>query len=266
MRLKKIILENFKQYYGQQFISFSGADESDEQNVTVVYGENGRGKTTLYRSLMFGFYGDRALEQDEYEDNEDSIIYLANLKALDEAAEEDKAIHVGVTIEFSHNGEQYEIYRYFSAIKDENGEIHEDMPAVKLSIIKTDGNTEYYDETKSAEITEIINSILDERVKNYFLFDGERIESLTKASKKQKENIRMGIKNLLKIDNLFLLKQALEENRKEINQELAKISTGEMKKNLRDLEEIEKIITDIHEKIKNQEKELQIAEKQKKDI
>ncbi|MET3699836.1 DNA sulfur modification protein DndD [Bacillus oleivorans] len=266
MRLKKIVMENFKQYYGMQSITFSGANEGDERNVTVVYGENGRGKTTLYRSMLFGFYGDRFLEQDEHEDNKDSVIYLANLKALDDAAEEGKGIHVGVTIEFSHNGEQYEINRYFKAIKDQKGDIHEDIPSVKLRIIKEDGNTEYLDETKSEEISEIINSILDERVKNYFLFDGERIESLTKASKKQKENIRMGIKNLLKIDNLFLLKQALEENRKEINQELKKISTGDMLKNLQQLEETDQTIAELQEKINNQVKELQFAENQKADI
>jgi DNA sulfur modification protein DndD len=266
MRLKKIVMQNFKQYYGEQSIVFSGASEGDKSNVTVVYGENGRGKTTLYRSMLFGFYGDRFLEQDEYEDNKDSIIYLANLKAIDDAAEEGKGIHVGVTIEFTHNGELYQISRYFNAIKDQRGDIHEDSPSVKLTIIKNEGNTEHLDETKSEEIRDIINSILDERVKNYFLFDGERIEALTKASKKQKENIRMGIKNLLKIDNLFLLKQALEENRKDLNSDLKKISTGDMLRNLQQLEEADVKISDIQEKIRNLLKDLQYAEKQKADI
>ena len=266
MRLKKITMKNFKQYYGEQSISFSGSSDGDKANVTVVYGENGRGKTTLYRSMLFGFYGDRYLEQDEYEDNKDSIIYLANLKAIDEAAIDGKGIQVGVTIEFTHNGEQYEISRFFNASKDENGEIYEDSPTVKLSIIKNDGNTDYLDESRADEIREIINSILDERVKNYFLFDGERIESLTKASKKQKENIRTGIKNLLKIDNLYLLKQALEENKKDLNSELKKISTGEMLKNLQEIEETDEKLAGIQSKIDNLVKELNIAESQKADI
>jgi DNA sulfur modification protein DndD len=266
LRLKKIVTNNFKQYYGEQYITFSGATEGEENNVTVVYGENGRGKTTLYRSMLFGFYGDRFLEQDDYEDNKESVIYLANLKALDEAAEEGKGIHVGVTIEFTHNNDLYKINRYFNALKDTNGNIHEDMPSVKLTIIKAEGNTELLDEAKSDEIREIMNSILDERVKNYFLFDGERIEALTKASKKQKENIRMGIKNLLKIDNLFLLKQALEENRRDLNRELKKISTGDMLKNLQDLEKAEEAIVGIQDNIQSLTKDLQYAEKQKGEI
>ncbi|MFS0671728.1 AAA family ATPase [Ornithinibacillus sp. 179-J 7C1 HS] len=263
MRLVKITMKNFKQYYGEQSISFSGSEDDESQNVTVVYGENGRGKTTLYRSMLFGFYGDRYLEQDEYEDNKDSIIYLANLRAIDEAAVQNSGIEVGVTIEFTHNDEKYEISRYFNAIKDEKGEIHEDLPSVKFTIIKNNGNTEYLDDTKLDEIREIINSILDERVKNYFLFDGERIESLTKASKKQKENIRIGIKNLLKIDNLFLLKQALEENKKDLNSELKKISTGEMHRNLQQLEEVSERISDIQSLIEIKERDLEIAENQK---
>src|SRR5699024_316322 len=163
MRLRKMVMKNFKQYYGEQSIKFSGAEKGEDANVTVVYGENGLGKTTLYRSMLFGFYGDRYLEQDEYEDNKDSIIYLANLKAIDEAATQGKGIQVGVTIDFMHNDEQYKISRYFSAIKDENGKIHEDLPSVKLTIIKENGNTDYYDESKSDEIREIINSILDRK-------------------------------------------------------------------------------------------------------
>ncbi len=259
-------MENFKQYYGEQSILFAGANEEDYSNVTVVFGENGRGKTTLYRSMLFGFYGDRYLEQDEYEDNKDSIIYLANLKAVDEAAKHRKGIQVGVTIEFYHNNESYEINRCFKAIKDQNGEIHEDLPSVKLTIIKKDGNTEYLDEYKIDEIREIINSILDERVKNYFLFDGERIESLTKASKKQKDNIRNGIKNLLKIDNLFLLKQALEENKKDLNSELKKISTGEMLKNLQEIEEVDGKLANIQSTIDSKQNDLNYAESQKADI
>src|SRR5699024_11743291 len=127
--------------------------------------------------------------------------------------------------------------RYFSTITNDNKKIHEYHPSVKLTNIKENDNTDYYDESKSDEIREIINSILDERVKNYFLFDGERIESLTKASKKQKENIQTGIKNLLKIDNLFLLNQALEQHKKDLNSELKKISTGEMLSNIQKDEE-----------------------------
>jgi len=267
MRLERIILNNFKQYYGEQMIEFSGSSSNDQSNVTVVYGENGRGKTTLYRSLLFGFYGDRLLEQDEYENNKESIMYLANLKALDEASTENQGIDVGVTIEFNHMNEVYRVNRYFKAIKKmDTGEIYEDLPSVELTIIEKDGNTKYFDEANSEEIENIINSILDNRVKNYFLFDGERIEDLTKASNKQKENIRRGIKNLLKIDNLFLLKQALEENKKEINIDLKKISSGELKLNILKIEENESKIAEIKNEIKNKTKELTFAENQKEDI
>src|SRR5699024_5503351 len=183
-----------------------------------------------------------------------------------EAATQGKGIQVGVTIDFMHNDEQNKISRYFSAIKDENGKIHQDFPYVKLTNNKENSNTDYCDESKSDEIHEISNSILDEQVKNYFLLDGERIESLTKASKKQKENIQTGIKNLLKIDNLFLLNQALEQHKKDLNSELKKISTGEMLSNIQKVEEKDERLAEIQLKIDTLIENLNIAENQKADI
>ncbi|WP_079476242.1 AAA family ATPase [Marinococcus halophilus] len=266
MRLHQISMTNFKQYYGKQSIEFAGSDEKDFENVTVIFGENGRGKTTLYRSILFGFYGDLSLEQDDYENNKNSTIYLANTKALEEASRENKGIEVKVNISFFHEHEYYELERYFQAIKDKNGFIYEDSPSVKLTIIKKNGNANNLNENEEEDIKEIINNILDERVKNYFLFDGERIESLTKASKKQRENIQLGIKNLLKIDDLFLLKEAFEENKKTVTKDLKKISTGDMLKNIKDRENIAMRIDEAKENKQQLQEEIATASKEKEDV
>ncbi|MGY3716245.1 AAA family ATPase [Sutcliffiella cohnii] len=264
MRLKEITMQNFKQYYGKQSIVLAGQNEGDDTNVTVVYGDNGRGKTTLYRSLLFGFYGDKELEQDEQEGNKESIIYLANLKALDEAYDRGEGIEVNVNIQFTHNNEDFELIRGFSAIKDDSGRIFEDLPTVRLIRTYEKGNTESIDNPD--EIEDIINSILDERVKNYFLFDGERIETLTRATKKQRENIQKGIKNLLQIDNLYLLRDALEKNRKNLLAELKKISTGEMLKNLEDIKRVDNDIALALERKSYLDKELEIGEQERDEI
>ena len=62
MKLHRIELNNFRQFKGTQTIEFSS---SSTKNVSVVYGENGRGKTGIFRALMFCLYGDRSLSQDE---------------------------------------------------------------------------------------------------------------------------------------------------------------------------------------------------------
>ena len=52
MVIKRIILENFRQFVGRQEIVFESA-EFPEKNVVVVYGQNGRGKTGLFRAVLF---------------------------------------------------------------------------------------------------------------------------------------------------------------------------------------------------------------------
>jgi len=73
MKLHKIELDNFRQFKGENTIKFA---DSSEKNVTVIYGENGRGKTGLFRSLIFCLYGDRTLPQDEGGKEENSLMVV----------------------------------------------------------------------------------------------------------------------------------------------------------------------------------------------
>lgn len=54
MILERLVLENFRQFKGRQEIVFS---DLRERNVTVVHAENGFGKTTLLKALLWGLYG-----------------------------------------------------------------------------------------------------------------------------------------------------------------------------------------------------------------
>lgn len=57
MIIESLTLENFRQFRGKHTLRFSHG----KKNVTVVLGENGRGKTGLFRALMFCLFGDRHL-------------------------------------------------------------------------------------------------------------------------------------------------------------------------------------------------------------
>jgi DNA sulfur modification protein DndD len=54
MILERLILENFRQFKGRQELVFS---DLRERNVTIVHAENGFGKTTLLKALLWAFYG-----------------------------------------------------------------------------------------------------------------------------------------------------------------------------------------------------------------
>jgi DNA sulfur modification protein DndD len=54
MILERLVLNNFRQFKGRQEIVFS---DIRRRNVTIVHAENGFGKTTLLKALLWGFYG-----------------------------------------------------------------------------------------------------------------------------------------------------------------------------------------------------------------
>ena len=111
MILRKLILENFRQFKGLQEIVF----ERDLPNITIIYGENGRGKTGLFRALLFGLFDDRKLSQDDNINSRD--ITLVNKQALNE--NEGIPVSASVTVVMESMGIQYVIKRCIKGIKRE---------------------------------------------------------------------------------------------------------------------------------------------------
>ncbi|ADL12190.1 AAA family ATPase [Acetohalobium arabaticum] len=270
MKIKDIELCNFKQYYGKQNIEFAGYDTDSSENVTVVYGENGRGKTSLYRALMFALYGDKFLDQDKNlqgSRNKDlnPDLYIVNINALKEDFEaENDGVEAYVKVNFINDNIEYSLYRSMFGIQNSQDEIFEEDGKVKLTVKNEDGNTKVIEDKEKIE--QKVNSILDGRVKSYFLFDGERIERLTKATKEQKEEVAGGIKNLLKIDELNCSIDALEKLKKKIRKELKKISTGDYRKSIEKLDKLDNKKETLEKDLDSLSEELKYARKQEKDI
>src|SRR5699024_12265135 len=109
MLIKSMKLKNFRQFYRNSEFKFG----TNEQNVTLIIGANGNGKTGIFRALMFVLYGDKSLKQDENIKN----INLVNTAKL----EENKYSPVEATVEmhFEFNEQEYVIRRSIISIKDE---------------------------------------------------------------------------------------------------------------------------------------------------
>lgn len=214
MKIKKIVLNNFRQFKGTQEIIFS---DNNSSGVTVIFGENGRGKTGIFRAMSFCLFGAIKLPQDD--NVSETEITLVNLQVLDECIGTPVSAYVKVL--FSHNACNYEMRRSINAIKTDD-EITEENGELSLLVTKEDGNSEVIDKN----IDEVINSILDKRLKDYFFLDGEKIEHLTRASAEQKREISIGIKNLLNINALEIAISSLsritrhfEETAKDVSSE-----------------------------------------------
>ncbi len=221
MILKEIKFKNFRQFKDEQNIKF--AYSSGKKNVTVIFGQNGRGKTAVFRAIMFCLYGDRKLSQDG--ETAEKEIHLVNTAALENSKGSNEPVETYVQLDFEHRGIKYSIKRTLLGIIEGNRVIEE---LGEITLYQTDekGNTRPIRDPK--DINEVVNKILDQRVREYFLFDGEKIERLTRASQDQKREISKGIRNLLNIDSLQKSIGAIKKVRKKLDTELANNSSGEL--------------------------------------
>ena len=271
MILKRITLNNFRQFYGTQTIDFS---YDSNNNITVIKGENGCGKTGIYRAMIFCLYGEKSLSNEKKSQNsgDSEKVHLINFNYLDE--NKDKVVTASVKLEMNNGRKNYIITRSIdgkkNSINDEIAE-NEDLD-VEMQIIDEAGN---YDPTiirDKNEVKKIVNDILDSGLKDFFFFDGEQIESLSKTDKDMREAIKNGITKLLQIDDLDraikIVDSAVREQQKTIKNnnptsELSQIIDekesiqAKINEKQAELDEIGQKLSDANENISNYEEKLQ---------
>lgn len=240
MILHKMIVENFRQFRGRQEVEFL-APFLPHHNVTVVFGENGRGKTGLFRAIMFCLFGERRLSQDGDVPREE--LQLVNVSVLE--ANAGQPVRTSVELEFTHKGQSYRLRRAILGMQD-GKRIIEEEDEKRLFVITSDGNTKTIPTT---EIDVVIDNILDRRVKDYFLFDGEKIERLTRASIEQRREISAGIRNLLNVDALETAIRAVGRVSKELERELSNSSHEELSRLLKRLSDNEEEQTQLCKRV-----------------
>jgi DNA sulfur modification protein DndD len=253
MKLHKIEIINFRQFKGHQEIEFA---IGTPKNVTVVYGENGRGKTGIFRALMFCLYGDRSLSQDELTGEERK----EGLKLINEVALKENMgsqVESKVTIYFSHKQKQFRITRKISGLMKNDGSIIQNLSdQVELQQTDVNGNTLPVDNDPD-KVKSQIQEILHSRLRDYFLFDGERIERLTRNTKERRDEVRQGIRALLDLDAVELAQKGLRKLISQIEKEIRYKSTGE-------LQRVTALIDDLNTKIENLESEREYDEQESK--
>ncbi len=254
-------INNFRQFHGTQQIEFASEVRNNGKNVTVVFGENGRGKTSLFRAIVFALYGERRLSQDE--DVEQKELYLINSAAMEQSKKANKPVEAFVRLVFMHKDEKYEIKRVMIGILDGTDRI-EQIDSVALAHTNLEGNTLNYRDPE--EIQRIINSILDRNLKEYFFFDGEKIQRLTLASIEQRREVAKGIKNLLKLETIEKAIKALLKLKKELNTELGKRATGEYAKIISQIIQLDEMRAALKKKMEELEVEGISLNKEKKKI
>ncbi len=250
MKLISIELNNFRQYYGENHKIEFGHD--NDSSITVILGQNGCGKTGLFRAMMFCLYGIEKIAEDEDDKNEISKrIDLVNLNKLEENI--GKKVEASVKVVFENEGKIYNVERkiYELMKEDRSGIIKCSNSKVLMEITDQDGNLSPDKITNEEEIERILEDILNPKLKDFFFFNGDKIESLAKTNAKSREEIKSGIIKLLQIDNLERCVSILNKMLSDQNKRIYSGASTEWRENHNKQEEINKEIENAKEDIDN---------------
>ena len=196
MLIKKLELENFRQYIGNQIIEFS---TDREKNVTVLIGVNTSGKTTLVRAFEWVLYG-----TNEFDDKN----LLNKNVAENMQVGETKAVKGALTIE--HESETGETVTYVIERKQiytcTGTSVRANVSEAKISYLQPDGQTKTKLDT---DFYMNVERILPRRLANYFFFGGERVGNIA-----TKSDIEESVQGLMGLD---VLKNAMSHLKTVIN-------------------------------------------------
>lgn len=211
MKIKEIILNNFRIYKGKNEIKF---DIISNKNINIIAGRNGFGKTTFLTSLIWGFYGKMMAEVEEK--------YKKDIK------------NAGGYEKFLKTLVNRELYSEFENGNINNPSFHVEIELTDLSIpsipcksvrVKRTYNINHETEhleifidglenelTKEVGLDVFINDfILPREIAKFFFFDAEKIVSLAEAkSKSELRNLSKAYSEVLGIKKYEDLKKNLE--------------------------------------------------------
>jgi DNA sulfur modification protein DndD len=222
MKLERITIENFRQYCGKQRVEFA---KDDQRRVTVIHGINGAGKTSFFLSINWCLYG-KSVENIKVIDN---VGELMSKEAVSRAAV-GETVRTSVDLSFLHNGERYLVKRSLQGVKQESGTVKvEENDSFTMMRTRADGQAE-----KINNPIGTMNSILPANVREYFLFDGEKIDNFAKPE--AAAQVKDAIYLVLKLEILERSRRHLEAVAAEYRKEL-KNKSGQQLRDLLEQEE-----------------------------
>jgi DNA sulfur modification protein DndD len=190
MILERLVIENFRQYKGRQEIVFS---DLRDKNVTIVHAENGFGKTTLLKALLWVLYGKEGLK-DDFE-KPDSILH----EGLAYRAKDPNAVTAMVQLTFKRDNDRYILTRQLSLAQQR---LDAGKTVLSLEVMR-DGQT--FTEPRPQQR---IQAIVPEGISGFLFFNGERINYL--AEERNSSQITDAIHQML---GLKLLRTTIDDLR-----------------------------------------------------
>lgn len=238
MIFERLILENFRQFKGRQELIFS---DLRERNVTIVHAENGFGKTTLLKALLWGLYGRDGLlgtdgKPDDFE-KPDRIIH----EGLAHRAKDPNTLSSTVQITFKHDEDRYILTRQLTLAQQN---LNPKQTTLSLEVMR-DGQTYALDRPQHR-----VEAIIPEGIRRLLFFNGERINYL--AMEENSSQVTEAIQQML---GLRLLRTTIEDLkhpnvRGKFRSELKDATSDEKRELIERLSDLENQLKELEEKQK----------------
>ncbi|MBD5530079.1 MAG: AAA family ATPase [Lachnospiraceae bacterium] len=158
MKIKSIEYCNFRNFAEQGKIEFA-----TDGSMTVIYGTNGDGKTTLHQLFQWILYGKVNFNRTT---SADKLYNLEKGKKLSPEC----SFKVWGQIEFEHNSEDYLVRREWEYYKNKEGDISHKSAGDEFFVQKMNGKEAGKDLDRP---NAVIEDVLPSGLAPYFFFDGE---------------------------------------------------------------------------------------------
>ncbi len=253
MIIKSIELNNFRIYKGRNLIDLS---VTEDENIIIVSGKNGFGKTTFLMSLVWCLYGRQMSDVDdiykkEIETNGNYRQYIKN--SLNYKAEFEGETKFSVSVTFSNittipdvTCKELKITRtyYTKGNRDEDLEVLIDN--YESELVKDIGAEHF-----------IRDFIMPKEIAKFFFFDAEKIVSLAEIhTAEQRQRLSRAYSEVLGIKQYQNLKDDLEQYLDKLKSETANTKEkAELKRLKTDTEIATDRIIEVETEIKDLEEE-----------
>jgi DNA sulfur modification protein DndD len=263
MKIKEIEIYNFRIYKGKNKIELS---TDVENNICIISGRNGFGKTTFLMSLVWCLYGRNMQEVDdlykkEIQDQDNYNKYIANSLNRLARLEEDYNFYVSIKFEEINIPEvpcrEMVIKRSYNVLTNASEEVEIIIDGYPSELAKEVGQEIF--------IREFIMPI---EIAKFFFFDAEKIVSLAEVTtNEQRKKLSRAYSEVLGIKKYEDVKGNLENLQIKLRQESASASEKALLEKLKaEVIGYEEHIIEDHNKI-SELKELQIEKaKESRDI